>query len=106
MPYGIINHMKARKLFYRKILDEDGPITEMVIWKLPEKDAERPHGLKYRLYYGNAKGECLVRYDNEKGKGDHKHLGGREYSYEFMSVEKLVEDFLEDIKATKNRGKK
>jgi hypothetical protein len=37
IPYGIINHMKARKLFNRKILDDDGSITEMVIWKLPKK---------------------------------------------------------------------
>jgi len=98
--------MKARKLFYRKILDDDGSITEMVIWKLPKKEAERPHGLKYRLYHGNAEGQCLVRYDNEKGKGDHKHLRDKEYHYEFTSVEKLIENFLEDIKTTTDNGGK
>ncbi len=98
--------MKARKLFYRKILDDDGSITEMVIWQLPKKDAERAHGLKYRLYHGNAKGECLVRYDNELGKSDHKHLGEDEYRYEFTSVKRLIEDFLDDIKATHSGGKK
>ena len=69
----------------------------MVLWKLPRPTADRPHGLKYRFYYGSADGRCLVRYDNERGKGDHRHAPGAEEPYEFESVEKLVADYLRDI---------
>jgi predicted transcriptional regulator len=73
----------------------------MVIWRLPAPDLERPHGLKYRLYYGQS-GQCLVRYDNERGKGDHQHYGDgegnqREESYAWISVQQLVADFKADI---------
>ena len=71
-------------------------IREMVIWQLPTTDPERPHGLKYSLYYG-FHGECLVRYDNERGKGDHRHYGEREESYQWVSVERLIQDFRNDI---------
>lgn len=74
----------------------DGGIVEMKIWKLPESDAERPHGLKYRPFYGHG-GIRIVGYDNERGKGDHRHIGRRESAYEFESVEKLIADFLADV---------
>ena len=70
---------------------------------LPQKTADRPHGLKYRLYYGLADGSCLVRFDNETGKGDHKHVGGQEESYQIIDVETLVADFLAEVeKARRN----
>ncbi len=69
----------------------------MVIWRLPRMSKDRRHGLKYRLYYGLADGACLVRYDNEIGKGDHRHYGSRGPSYRFVDVETLVRDFLADI---------
>lgn len=75
----------------------DGAIREMVLWKLPQPTPERPHGFKYRLYYGSADGRSMVRYDNETGKGDHRHVAGREERYHFHSVEALVADFLRDI---------
>ena len=39
---------------------------------------------------------CLVRYDNETGKGDHRHYGNQEEDYNFQSIEQLVEDFRND----------
>ena len=69
----------------------------MVLWQLPDKSVDNPHGLKYRLYYGLADGTCVVRYDNETGKGDHKHIGNSEELYTFKKVEILIADFLEDI---------
>ena len=88
--------MKAVKLFHDKATLPDGSIVEMTIWQLAKSDPERPHGLKYSLYYGRA-GERLVGYDNERGKGDHKHIADRELRYRFVSVEQLVDDFLADI---------
>ena len=86
--------MRARQLFrYRAV--QSGATVEMVIWALPLPTVERPHGLKYRLYCGRGRA-CLVRYDNEAGKGDHRHYGEREDAYRFESLEKLLEDFRDD----------
>ena len=89
--------MSARLIYREKYIYTDGAIREMVLWQLPDRTAENPHGLKYRLYYGLADGTCVVRYDNETGKGNHKHIGNRQESYPFKDVETLVADFLEDI---------
>ncbi|OEU78826.1 MAG: hypothetical protein BA865_14880 [Desulfobacterales bacterium S5133MH4] len=93
--------MQARLIYREKYIYANGAIREMVLWQLPEKTAERPHGLKYRIYYGLADGTCLVRYDNETGKGDHRHIRGQEEPYLFRDVETLVADFLEEIENTR-----
>lgn len=68
---------------------------EMVVWTLPRATCDRPHRLKYRLYCGRP-GKCIVRYDNESGKGDHVHYGKREAAYRFVSLYGLIEDFKHD----------
>jgi len=88
--------MKARKLFDKR-LDYCGGIVEMVIWQLPGAEVDRPHGLKYRLVYSRH-GRRLVGYDNERGKGDHKHIGDKQFPYMFVSVDQLVSDFMADVK--------
>jgi hypothetical protein len=88
--------MKAHRIFYDKVVLSDGAIVEMTIWRLPTTSTERPHGLKYSLFFGRD-GVRFVGYDNERGKGDHKHLGETESRYKFESVEKLVADFLADV---------
>jgi hypothetical protein len=90
----MVRHNVARQVF--RFRDVHGDVTvEMVIWALPKVTADRPHGLKYRLYCGKG-GRCVVRYDNETGKGDHRHYGRREERYEFESIEKLLDDFRAD----------
>ncbi len=89
--------MRAKLIYWEKYIYADGAIREMVLWQLPEKTTENPHGLQYRLYYGLVNGTCEVRYDNETSKGDHRHIRNREESYQFKNVEILVTDFLEDI---------
>lgn len=88
--------MKAQRIFYDKALLPDGAIVEMVIWQLPAPSPERPHGLKYSLFHGRD-GQRIVGCDNERGKGDHKHVGTVEQPYHFTSVEQLVADFLADV---------
>lgn len=91
---------RARKtvlLLHEKVVRADGSIVELVIWRLPRATPDRPHGLKYRLYFGRD-GECLVRYDNEASKGDHRHVLGRERPYAFVSVESLRRDFEADVR--------
>jgi hypothetical protein len=80
----------------------DGGLVEMKIWRLPQASADRPHGLKYSLYYGRD-GERIVGYDNERGKGDHRHYRGREEAYRFTSVEQLMADFLADVEREQAR---
>ena len=79
----------------------DGAIREMVLWSIPEPSPDRPHVLKYRLFYGNAQGRCTVRYDNETSRGDHRHYADREEPYTFVSVERLVGNFFADIDAAR-----
>ena len=95
--------MPAKLIYREKFIYSDGAIREMVLWKLPRKSKDRPHGLKYRLYYVLADGTCLVRFDNESGKGDHKHIGSQEESYQFVDVERLVADFLAAIEKARRK---
>lgn len=39
----------------------------------------------------------MLRYDNEKSKGHHRHVLDVEEPYEFVDVDTLVKDFLEEI---------
>jgi hypothetical protein len=95
--------MKAERIFYDKAVLPDGGIVEMVIWKVPEPVPPTTHGLKYRLFYG-INGERVVGYDNERGKGDHRHVRSRETSYRFVSAEKLVADFLADVEKVRGES--
>lgn len=96
---------KATLLLREKVIRTDGGVVEIVIWRLPRATADRPHGLKYRLYFGR-NGKDLVRYDNETGKGDHRHIEDREMTYQFISVAKLRQDFEADIRRYEDGGKK
>jgi hypothetical protein len=97
--------MAATLLYNEKFVYPDGAVRQMVIWALPKPTADRPHGLKYRLYYGDAQGLCVVRYDNETGKSDHVHRGDCEERYVFTGVDVLVADFLNDIDAARGGTK-
>ena len=70
--------------------------VEMRIWRVPRKVPGSGHVYKYSLAYVVA-GECVVRYDNEAGKGDHRHLGSREEPYTFTTAARLLADFWSDV---------
>jgi hypothetical protein len=89
--------MKARELFNRRVLVSEDAFTELVLWEVPEPLSGSGHHYKYRLAFVVA-GACVLRYDNEAGKGDHKHVRGKEVKYRFVSVDMLVADFFEDVK--------
>ncbi|WP_407169244.1 DUF6516 family protein [Bradyrhizobium sp. ORS 111] len=38
-----------------------------------------------------------MRYDNERGKGDRRHLDGKESPYAFRGLERLLADFSRDV---------
>ena len=87
---------KAKLVFKKKLIFPDKAILEGIIWQLPQYSSERPHRLKYRLYYGKG-GKRIIGYDNERGKGDHRHYRDHEYRYTFSTVERLIADFLADV---------
>lgn len=88
--------MKASLLHRDRFDFDDGTTVEMVIWKVPEPVAGSSHSYKYRLYFGRM-GKRIIGYDNERLKGDHRHVAGREEPYLFVDVETLVRDFLAEI---------
>lgn len=91
------------ELLLRERLDyDDGTFVEMVIWRVPVPVQGSSHEYKYRLFYGRT-GERLVGYDNERSKGDHRHVSGTEELYAFTGVEALVRDFLNDVEAMRSK---
>lgn len=70
--------------------------VEVRIWRVAQPVRGSEHDLKYSLAYVVA-GECVLRYDNEAGKGDHRHLGGTETPYRFTTPERLLQDFWSDV---------
>ena len=89
--------MKAELVYRSKLVLSDGTIVEMVIWRVPTPVLKSEHVIKYRLFYGKY-GERLVGFDNERGKGDHRHIKGTEFPYLFESVEKLINDFMLEVR--------
>jgi len=95
--------VNAELLFHQRIVYDDGGIVEMVIWRVPSPVLPSAHDLKYSLFYGFP-GTREVGYDNERGKGDHRHFRGSEAPYVFTNVEQLMVDFWSDVRAA--RGEK
>lgn len=77
-----------------------GGVVEMVVWRVPTPVPPSHHAFKYRLVFVRD-GKRMVGYDNERGKGDHKHLHRRELRYRFVDIDTLMRDFLEDVEAMK-----
>lgn len=73
-----------------------GGFVERVVWRLPASVPGSAHGLKYRLAFVVG-GHCVVRYDNEAGKGDHRHIGAAEVPYRFTDLAALLADFWRDV---------
>jgi hypothetical protein len=90
--------MKADILFRQRIDYDDGAIVEMTIWRVPSAVPPSTHELKYSLFYGRP-GIREIGYDNERGKGDHRHFRGSEKAYRFSTVEQLMADFWSDVRA-------
>ncbi len=88
--------MKAKPLILRKRIYPNGDIVEIKAWHVPESE-DKPHGFKYSLVYIR-EGKRVVGYDNAERKGDHRHYKGREYPYEFKGIDKLIEDFFNDVR--------
>ena len=88
--------MKAVQLVSTRIAYSESAFAELVLWRLPKPVEGSTHGFKYRLAYV-VHGVCVLRYDNEAGIGDHRHVDGTERAYAFTTPEQLIADFQRDI---------
>lgn len=89
-------HMKATELFRQRIVYAENRFAELVLWRLPKPAAGSTHFFKYRLAYV-VNEVCVLRYDNEAGKGDHRHWNGKESDDQFSDPDQLLADFQSDI---------
>lgn len=88
--------MRATALVQRRVVPAPDAFAEVLIWQLPKPVPPSVHSFKYRLAYV-VSGTCVLRYDNERGKGDHRHVGADESPYVFLTPDKLASDFIADI---------
>jgi hypothetical protein len=93
-----MSNMNAELMLNERHIVSEDAFVEMVVWRLPSAIAGSHHGFKYRLALA-VKGRCILRYDNEHGKGDHKHMGQREIPYVFTTPQALLDDFWNDVDA-------
>jgi len=90
--------MPAELITRFKDITSDGAILEVVIWKVPAPVPPTGHGYKYSAVYV-VNGVRVVGFDNERGKGDHCHIEGKQKPYAFNGVEQLIEDFIAAVAA-------
>jgi hypothetical protein len=87
--------MKAHRVRNSKLVLGKIAVQES-IWAVPQAIPGCAHGYKYSLAL-IVNGECILRYDNERGKGDHRHFMGQESAYAFVSLEMLMDDFQAEV---------
>ncbi|MDE2446139.1 MAG: hypothetical protein KGO94_08165 [Alphaproteobacteria bacterium] len=68
----------------------------MIFWRVPKPLAGGVHAFKYRFALVDHD-ICIMRFDNEAGKGDHKHIGKREFAYDFLGLKRLQSDFFDEV---------
>jgi hypothetical protein len=84
--------MKAEPLLQERRVLAENAFVEMVVWQVPSPVAGSKHAFKYRLALV-VEGACVLRFDNEAGKGDHQHVGDEQIPYDFTTPARLLADF-------------
>lgn len=92
----MFSNMKAVALIRRRVVLAEDAFAEAAIWRVSQPVTPSRHSFRYRLAYVVA-GQCVLRYDNERGKGDHRHVGTVEAPYAFSTPDQLMADFNADI---------
>jgi hypothetical protein len=77
--------MRAELLIDERHVLNDSTFAEIVVWRVPRPVRGSRHRFKYRLALIRD-GTCVLRYDNEAGKGDHRHLGNALRRYIFRTL--------------------
>lgn len=92
----MMNNKKAVLIEKSRRFLADDVFVEVALWHLPASTPGSRHKYKYRLALVR-NDVCILRYDNERGKGDHRHIGERDDAYAFSTPETLLDDFYADI---------
>lgn len=100
----IITNMKATLVLDQRVILSETSFVEMKMWLVPKPVPASRHSYKYRLAFV-VNGVCEIRFDNESGKGDHKHVGNREKPYVFSGPDELVADFLREVTRWQNENR-
>jgi hypothetical protein len=100
----MFSNMQAVLLVRTRIVYSDAAFAELVLWRVPKPVAGSFHLFKYRLAYVVDE-VCVLRYDNETDKGDHRHFGSKESVYRFTTPERLLADFERDISRWNNENR-
>ena len=88
--------MKAELLLKERLTQSENSFAELALWRVPAPVPGSGHVFKYRLAFV-VDGVCVLRYDNEVGKGDHKHVDEIETAYIFEPPRRLLADFWRDV---------
>ena len=94
--------MKARLLQRNEVFVDQDLWAEIVVWVVPTSVRGSEHEYKYRFALID-KDRCVLRYDNEAGKGDHKHIGDVEVPYDFRTLDQMQDDFWTDVELYRRR---
>lgn len=86
----------ARLILKRRQYRSPDAFVELSVYGVPQPLKGSAHSYKYRLAY-IVSHTCVMRYDNESGKGDHKHDGETESPYRFHDLPTLLRDFFTDV---------
>jgi hypothetical protein len=86
----------AERLVYERHALDSRTFVEAIVWRLPRPVRGSAHSFKYRLALVIDE-DCVLRYDNEAGKGDHRHLHDKEVPYSFVDLDTLMTDFWRDV---------
>lgn len=89
--------MKAELLLRERHQLGVASFAELRVWRVPRQVRGSAHRYKFALAYV-VNDECVLRYDNEAGKGDHRHVGSVEMAYDFVTPERLIADFWRDVR--------
>ena len=91
-----MSNMPAEPLLDERHVLSESAFVELVVWRVPAPVRGSQHEYRYRLALV-VDSECVLRYDNEAGKGDHRHVRDKEHEYRFKDAEQLLADFWSDV---------
>ena len=91
-----MSNMPAELLLDERHILGEATFAEIVVWRVPVSVRGSTHEYRYRLALV-VDGGCVLRYDNEAGKGDHRHVGDKEDEYRFKDADQLLIDFWNDV---------
>jgi hypothetical protein len=83
------------------VVAEDA-FAEIAVWRVPSPVRGSEHVYKYSLAFVVDE-VCVLRFDNEAGKGDHKHVGDVGTPYWFVSPRRLIADFWAEVERWRAR---